>query len=190
MCGLNDSKVETNLHSRLIGRSPIYYGWVVWAVGALGMVATAPGQSFSVSLFFDHFIADFGLSRTLVSTLYGAGTLVASASLIFVGRAIDRYGNRKVGLAISLLFALALAAFSLITGPLGLLVGFTFIRGLGQGALFLNSGTAIAKWFRRRRGLLMSMATFSFIASQSAYVLVVSRLIERIGWRATWISLS
>ena len=52
---------------------PIYYGWVVWFVALAGTAASSPGQSYSVSLFMDYFIADFGLDRTTVSGLYGLG---------------------------------------------------------------------------------------------------------------------
>lgn len=74
---------------RLVSRSPIFYGWIVWVIATLGFVASSPGQSFSVSLFFDHFIADLGLTRTAVSALYSAGTLAAALSLTFIGRWVD-----------------------------------------------------------------------------------------------------
>jgi MFS family permease len=169
--------------------SPVYYGWIIWAVGTWGLIATSPGQSYSVSLFFDHFVADFDLSRTVVSSLYGAGTLVSAASLTFVGKAIDRYGNRRMGLLISAAFAVVLVAFSLVTGPVTLLVGFALIRGLGQGALTLNSSTSIAGWFQRKRGLALGLSTFVYLVAQGLYVLGVNALVKGVGWRGAWIVL-
>ena len=46
-------------HSRIVDRSPVFYGWVVWFVAMIGMIGTSPGQSFSVSLFIDHYITEF-----------------------------------------------------------------------------------------------------------------------------------
>ena len=51
-------------HSRLVSASPIYYGWIIWLVALVGAICSSPGQSFSVSLFMDFFIEDFGLDRT------------------------------------------------------------------------------------------------------------------------------
>lgn len=175
--------------SRLVNRSPVFYGWVVLAVGTLGLIATSPGQTFTVSRFFDHFVADFGLDRTTVSSLYGLGTFIASLSLIWVGRRIDRNGNRVVEVVVSGMFALVLAMCSLIASPVGLLFAFIAIRGLGQGSLVLVNSTAIAQWFRRRRGQAMSLALIGFALFQSVYVPWLTTLIESQGWRQAWIVL-
>ncbi len=174
----------------LVDRSPVYYGWIVWAVGTLGLIATSPGQSFTVSLFFDFFIEDFGLDRTTVSTLYGLGTFMASLSLTWVGKNIDRHGNRQMGVIISALFTVALAGMSLITGPFMLFVGFLAIRGLGQGSLGLANSTAIAQWFHTRRGRMMSLATIGFAIFQALYVPWLQQMLELYDWRQVWIMLA
>ncbi len=176
-------------HSRFVNRSPIYYGWVVWAVATLGIIATSPGQSYTVFLFIDNFIADFGLDRTTVSGLYGLGTFIGAMSLTWVGRRIDRHGNRHIGVAVSGLFALALLGMSLITGPFGLLLGFIAIRGLGQGALGLVNSTAIAQWFMQRRGRVMSLMLVSISLFQVVYVPWLERLLATTDWRQVWVVL-
>ena len=173
----------------IVNRSPIFYGWIVWVVATLGIIATAPGQSFSVSLFIDHFIEDFDLSRTTVSSLYGLGTFIASLSLTWVGRRIDRHGNRIMFVIISALFALALMLWSLVTGPAMMLIGFIAIRGLGQGSLSLTGGTAIAQWFSRLRGRLSSFSFLAFSLFQSWYVPMVQNLLDHHDWRKVWIML-
>ena len=102
---------QASSHSRLVSASPVYYGWIVWMVALVGVICSAPGQSFSVSLFIDFFIEDFGLDRTTVSGLYGAGTFIASLSLTWVGRQLDRWGNRRMGTAIGAIFAVCAPAF-------------------------------------------------------------------------------
>ncbi len=176
-------------HSRFVERSPFFYGWVIWVIATLGMIATSPGQSFSVSLFIDHYITDFDLSRTTVSGLYGLGTFLAALGLTWVGRQIDRRGNRKAGSMIAGLLALALLACSLIAGPVAILISFIAIRGLGQGALGLNSSTAIAEWFERRRGLVISISLVAFALFQRAYLPWLQGYIEAHGWRQTWLLL-
>lgn len=178
---------QTLRHSRIVQHSPIFYGWVVWFVATIGLSATAPGQSFSVSLFIDHYIVDFGLDRTTVSGLYGLGTFLAALSLTWVGRQIDSQGNRRMSIVIALLFALTLMACSLITGPITILISFIAIRGLGQGSLGLVNSTAVAQWFQRRRGQVMGFSLVAFALFQRFYLPWMQAFIETHGWRAAWL---
>ncbi len=165
-----------------------YYGWVVWAVATLGILATAPAQAFTISLFIDRFIAEFDLDRTTVSSLFSAGTLTAAFTLTWIGGRIDRYGNRRVGLVVGALYALTLAAFSLVTGPLTLLLGFVALRTFGQGAMFLTHNTVVAQWFQRRRGRVLSVSMLLFALFQSFYIPRLSALLEASAdWRGLWL---
>lgn len=175
--------------SAIVEASPIYYGWVVWFVATIGWIFTSPAQSFTVGLFFDYFIEDFGLSRTAVSTLYSVGTFAASLSLTFVGRLIDRFGNRRMGVVIAALFAVALVMMSYVTGPLSLLIGFIALRGLGQGSQSLVNTTVIAEWFKRLRGRIMSASVVGFALFQAVYVPWVQRMLEVRDWREVWVIL-
>lgn len=178
---------QTLQRSRLVRRSPIFYGWVVWFVATIGLSATAPGQSFSVSLFIDHYIADFGLDRTSVSALYGLGTFLAALGLTWIGKRIDRHGNRLMGIAIALGFGLVLLASSLVIGPFTIFISFVAIRGLGQGSLGLVSTTAIAQWFRKRRGRVLALSMMVFAVFQRFYLPWMQSFIEDNGWRAAWV---
>ncbi len=169
--------------------SPIYYGWIVWLVALIAVNFSAPGQSFSVSLFMDYFIEDFGLDRSVVSGLYGAGTFAASLSLTWVGRQIDRWGNRRVGSIIGALFAIVLALCALITGPVTLFFAFVGLRALGQGGLTLVGSTAVANWFRQRRGRMMALAALTFALFQGVYVNALRLLLEAYDWRQVFIML-
>ncbi len=175
--------------SRLVAASPIYYGWIVWIIAMIAGNASAPGQSFSVSLFMDYFIADFGLERSAVSSLYGAGTFTASLGLTWVGRRIDRWGNRRVGTAVGVLFAIVLALCSLINGPVMLFFAFIGLRGLGQGALTLVGSTAVANWFRQRRGRMMALAALTYALFQGIYVNLLRLLLDAYDWREVFVFL-
>ena len=181
---------QSPARSRVISASPIYYGWVVWLVALIGVLCSSPGQSFSISLFMDVFIEDFGLDRTAISSLYGAGTFAASLSLTWIGRQIDLWGNRRVGVAVSTLFGIVLLLCSLINGPIMLFFGFAGVRALGQGSLPLVSSTAIANWFRYRRGRMMALLALSFALLQGIYVNVVRLLLETMDWRQVFIVLA
>ena len=102
--------------SALVERSPVYYGWVVLGISTLGMAATLPGQTADVSLFIDAFIEDLGLSRSLVSWFYTVATVLSSLGLPLVGRLVDRYGPRRMAVAVIALFAASCAGMSQVSG--------------------------------------------------------------------------
>ena len=88
-----EARLVPTQHSRLVDRSPIYYGWIILAAATVGQILTSPGQTSSVSIFIERFIHDLCVSRSLVSSLYTIGTLTASFALPLVGRQIDRRGR-------------------------------------------------------------------------------------------------
>ncbi len=176
--------------SRLIARSPFFYGWVIWAVGTIGVMASSPGQSYSFALFLDSFIADYGLNRTTISALYGLGTAIAALSLTALGRLIDRAGNRRAGALISLVFAgIMVLYWPLIGGPVSFLIGVIGLRLFGLGALPLVSTTAVAQWFWRRRGRVMSLAAVVGALFRAVYVPAIQRVLEVADWRDVWLGL-
>jgi hypothetical protein len=49
-------------HSVLVQKFPLFYGWLIMGAGTLGLIMTSPGQTYTVSIFIEHFIEDLGLS--------------------------------------------------------------------------------------------------------------------------------
>jgi len=177
-------------YSRLVTQSPIYYGWVILLMGTLGMIMTAPGQTYAVSIFIEHFINDLGLSRSLVSSLYTVGTLVGSFALPLVGRQIDRQGARRVMLVISVLFGLACLYMGFVSNAVMLGLGFTLIRMLGQGSLGLASTNLINQWWVRRRGTVMGLSGLLVsLLGVGGFPGLINWLIPLYGWPQTYMLL-
>lgn len=175
----------------IVNRTPMFYGWVVWLVSTIAIVATMPGQTASVSLFIDRWIADFGLdNRSTISALYGVGTFLASLGLTFIGNRVDKHGTRTMSIVISVAFALALVYMALVSNLAMLLIGFMLIRGLGQGSLFLVGSTAIANWFRQMRGRVMAFALIGFSLFQRWYIPFVQGLLETFAWQRVFLLLA
>ena len=85
----------------------IFYGWVIVAA-ALISVAILVGIRFSFGIFFKSLEAEFGLTRTTLSGVYSAYTLIVAVVGIVGGWALDRYGPRRVVIAIALITGTAL----------------------------------------------------------------------------------
>jgi len=184
---------------------PFYYGWVVLAVGTLGIVLSVPGQTMGVSVFTDALIEATGLTRLEISNAYLLGTLVSGLLLPLGGAWVDRLGARVavlgacVGLALTLVWLasvdrLAAALAGALPPPVAawgvLALGFTGIRFTGQGLLTLVSRTMIAHWFERRRGLVSALSgpvvSFSFAGAP----LLLALWIGRAGWRGAWLEMA
>jgi MFS transporter, OFA family, oxalate/formate antiporter len=181
------SLAEQPLSSKIVNKSPVYYGWVILAAGTLGLIMTSPGQTYVNSIFIDHFIRDLDISRSLVSTLYLFGTLTASLALPWVGRQVDQRGQRLMAVAISVAFGLACLYMGFIRNALMLLIGFTLLRMLGQGSLSLVSTNIINQWWVRRRGPLLGLSGVAMaLLGVGAFPNVVNWLIPLLGWRMTY----
>jgi sugar phosphate permease len=173
--------------SALVTRSPVFYGWVILVAAGVGRILTSPGQTYTVSVFIDHFMRDLNLSRSLVSALYLVGTLTGSLALPFVGRQIDRHGPRLMVGAITALLALACVYMSLVQGAVTLAVGFVLIRMLGQGSLGLVCTTVVNRWWVRRRGTVLGLLGMVVsVLGTGTFPSLANALIGRFGWRASY----
>ena len=187
-----DGLVETAVPytDPLIQKSPVFYGWVIAVVGAIGLIMTSPGQTYAVSIFIEHFIHDLGLSRSLVSTLYTVGTLIGSFALPFVGRQIDSRGPRLMVLIISLAFGLACIYMGFVQNAIMLGIGFVAIRMLGQGSLSIVSQNVINQWWVRRRGMILGIVgLFAALFGLGLFPNFINWLIPIYSWRTTYMIL-
>ncbi len=133
-------------------KPPFFYGWVIVFVSALGVFFSGPGQTYSVSVFIDSFIQDFGWSRSVVSLSYSAATLLAGFTVSFVGRQFDQRGHRNMVPLVSFVFGVACIWMSFIINPVMLFAGFFFIRLLGQSSMVIGPSTLVPRWFEDKRG--------------------------------------
>ena len=180
-------------------RSPVFYGWVVLAVGTVGVVMSIPGQTMGVSVFSDPLLEATGLSRVGLSNAYLVGTLASGFLLPLGGRLLDRFGARATAMGASVALGAALLLLSRIDrlaralSPsewvmLGALAaGFSLLRFSGQGMLTLASRNMVPKWFERRRGLAAGIfGVFVSLSFSFAPVALAAWISAAGGWREAW----
>jgi MFS family permease len=173
--------------SRAINATPFFYGWIVLGIGSLGSLMMGPSQTFTVSLFISSFVTDLGLSQSAVSLIYGVSTLAASFMLPITGRAVDRFGPRRMMLLISIGLGLVTMSISLINGAVTLLLGMLLLRFFGFGSMQLVANNAVAQWFVQRRGLVMGLLNQSLSVSLVLFPWLAAVLIGWVGWRSSWV---
>lgn len=168
-------------------RKKLYYGWIIVAVGALSLFFSGPGQTYSVSIFIDYYIIEFGWSRTAISSFYSIATLISGFSLPFVGRIIDSKGHRVSLIGISIFFSLTCIWMSMIAAPWMILVGFVFLRMFGQGSLTLIPSVLVPQWFIKKRGKALSLIAVGSILSSASLPPLNRFLIETKGLTFAWL---
>ncbi|TMN22205.1 MFS transporter [Lentibacillus cibarius] len=163
-----------------------YYGWFIVFIGGLGIFFSGPGQTYSNAAFIDQYIEDFGWSRTEVSSLYSTATLIAGIMMMFVGRYIDRYGQRFMMVTVGTVFALACFWNSMVSNMFMLAIGFFFVRLLGQGTMSLIPNTLTAQWFVKKRGRAFSFMTLGSFASATLFPVINTWIIDTWDWQMAW----
>jgi MFS family permease len=170
-------------------RLPFFYGWIILPAAALATFVSGPGQTFSVSLFVDPLIDEFGWSRTAISGLYTAGSLTAASSMLGIGWLLDRFGARIVLTGVGIMLGLAALWMSEVSNQIGVYAGFSALRMFGQGSLGLVPSSLVALWFVRKRGRATAIAGLGMVASQAIFPPLIHTLNTQIGWRQTWVVL-
>lgn len=166
-----------------------FYGWAVVAVATLATFSSGPGQSFVFSVFVDPILADTGLSRVYLSTLYAFGTAVSAAMVVLVARLVDRFGARLMLAVIALSLGIACFGMSRAAGPAALFLGFAAMRALGQGSLPVTATILTAQWFVHRRGRAVAIVVLGLAASNAVLTPLTQSIIASFGWREAYMAL-
>jgi len=144
-------------------------------------------MSSTLSVFLKPLTEDLHVSRGLFSLLRSGEIVIGAAMAPFVGPLVDRYGGRwLMGGG-----ALVAGAGFLLLGRVNEFWQFLLIRwGLVTlGGVFMCQvvvTVTIARWFLRKRGRALAIASLGQGLSKVAIPLVTAFLFVWIGWRQTW----
>src|SRR5687768_9328140 len=129
-------------------------------LSGLGMMfSTGPIVYATFSLFMLPLASAFGWGRGEISLALVISSGCAALADPIVGRLIDRWGVRRVLLPGMLLFAVANAALSTLTGDLAQLYVYSILLGIGSAMCAgVPYSKVIAGWFHERRGLVLGVA--------------------------------
>ena len=171
-------------------RSPLFYGWVVVAAAfwvdflGYGVTTVAFGVLFAVMA------EALGWGRGPL-----AGALLLHAGVVavvspWIGAAVDRRGPRALVASGGVLLGLGAVSLGLVRSIWQFYLLFGVVMALGAAALsdVVNHAT-VARWFIRRRGRALGMATMGFSAAGMLLPLPLAALIHTAGWRLAWAAL-
>ena len=199
--------METALQ-QVFGGKRIFYGWFILAAGFFAMfVSTGARNGFGV--FIIPMEADqIWSNRAAISAVIGLGTLVNALTQPFLGSLYDKYGGRAVISASLLLLGAGtltltfvgsygpefsiniLGLFELTNSLLFLLIIYSVVMSTAtSGVSFVTVHSMLSKWFYRKRGMVLSLATAGASAGGLILTPFASFLILSSHWRVAWIAL-
>jgi len=162
----------------------IFTGWIVVAA-AFSVLAVAYGVQFSFGLFIDPITEETGWSTAMLSLAFalyvGLYSLLSSVS----GWATDRFGPRVVIFVGGLLLGAGWALVGLARRPWQLFVALSLIAAAGMSASWVPCSATVVKWFVRRRGLAVGVASTGGSVGNLIAPPLVAAAIGLFGWRPT-----
>ena len=165
----------------------IFYGWVIVAtMFVINFVTMATG-----TLNFGLFVLPMGdalnMSRSQFGWAQTTRGLAAGLSSFVIGRLVDRYGPRVLIVATAAIIGVCLLGIGRVNSywQFMLLFGIIGITGLTAPNSLITS-VPVAKWFWRRRGRALALATTGLGLGGVVLVPITQVLIDHLGWRGAW----
>jgi MFS transporter, OFA family, oxalate/formate antiporter len=131
----------------------------------------------------------FGWSRGAISTALSINLLIGGLAGFAIGALADRYGPRVMLVFTVMLAGTAFALVSMIDALWQLYLFVGLLGGVGTSSFYLLSATTIARWFRERRGLALSLVLVGFNLGYVCAGPLAAWLIAEFGWRTAYAAL-
>lgn len=171
-------------------RTGIFHGWWIVLTAFLCHAVNVGLMFYAWGVFLTPLAETFG-GRGPVALAYTCTQLAQAAYGLVVGRLVDRHGARGVEIVGAVLLAAGFALLSTVhTLPLFYLcmAGPIALGSTCMGALPNNA--AVARWFVRRRGQALGIATAGISAGGIVLAPLAQWLIVHYGWRHAYLILA
>ncbi|MBI4286056.1 MAG: MFS transporter [Chloroflexi bacterium] len=168
-------------------RPAIFYGYII-VLAAFGIYGISFGIIASFGVFFKPMLAELGWTRTLTAGAYTMYSLLSGVLTILMGRLTDRFGPRRVIMTFGPFLGLGLLLVSQVHSPWQLYLFQGVVVAIGVSTVIAPVTATIARWFIKRRGLMLSIVTAGG-AGLGGLVMspVAGWLIDSYGWRQAYI---
>lgn len=145
------------------------------------------GQTFLISLYVPHILAEMGLTNSTFGTMYAVATIASSLLLMSFGGRIDHRPLKLYLYKSIAALAMASLALGLVYHPLLLPVALLGIRFSGQGLFSHISQTVMGRYFEDDRGKAISLSSLGYSMGEMVFPILITALIPVVGWRISLI---
>ena len=170
-------------------RFHIFYGWYILAASFVILFFTS-GIRFTIGVVFKPLMAEFGWDRGLISLALFFSMTIYSLSLIFVGRAYDRYGPKWVITISNVFLSVGFIGLAFIKSFWQFIFFYGILASIGMGGTTIPLFAALlSKWFEKGRGFAVSLGLAGSCIGQFVLVPFFTTLVLRYGWRVSYLSI-
>ena len=121
--------------SSRLERFTLHYGWII-VIACLIIGVAGYGTYFCFTLFYNHLVAEFGWSRSVVSGAMSLGLVTYGLFALPMGWLADRFGPRRTVIVGGGLFGLGTALGAFITEAWQLYALYGGLSAVGMGAVW------------------------------------------------------
>ena len=151
------------------------------------MQGVAVGAMTTYGVFFKYLQAEFGWSRAFISGASSVVLVLMGVFGIVSGRLNDRIGPRRILLVSGLILGCGYLLMSQLHAAWQLYVFYGLFVGIGLSSHDIVTLSTVARWFRKRRGMMTGVVKAGTGTGQFLLPLVASALILANGWRSTYV---
>lgn len=169
--------------------SGFFYGWFV-VFGAFLVLATAYGLQFSYGVFLPEIARELGWDRSALAAPYSIFVLVYTTLSLITGRLTDRFGPSTVIAIGALALASGYALLSTTTQIWQPYIYLGAVAALGSSVAFVPCNATVIRWFVRRRGFALGLASCGVSAAAMFGPPLAGILIITLGWRDAMLSMA
>ena len=164
----------------------IFYGWFVLVAGFFILFVSAGARN-GLGFFVVPMTEEFDWSRKTISLAFGIGWFANAITQPFIGRLHDKLGGRIVISISVLIIGISSISLSFTNSLWFLIITYGIIMSIASGgASLVTIHAVLARWFHRRRGMAISLATSGASAGSLIIAPFTAYVILLLGWRITW----
>ena len=161
-----------------------FYGWRV-VTAAFIVLFVAYGLQFSFGVFVTQIRDDTGWSRSQILLPYALYVALYSGLSSVSGWATDRWGPRRVVAIGAVILGLGWAGFGAAQSLWQVYLSLGVVAAIGMSATWVPCNATVVRWFVRRRGLAVGVASSGGSMGNLIVPPVAAALVGLIGWRST-----
>lgn len=176
------------INQPLEGGSEFFYGYFVVG-GSLLIMSVMWAVYYAFGVFFKPVLNEFGWTKAMTSGAFSLASMMNGLLTVVVGGLTDKFGPRMVMTVCGLLLGLGFMLMSQIRDVFHLYLFYGILVGAGMSGSFIPLTSTVARWFFKRRGLMMGIVVAGTGIGALIGPPVASRLIPIYGWRMSYVIL-
>ncbi len=168
-------------------RTPIFYGWVVLGMAALGTYAATGVAQVVIGGIQNLIFEDLGWDRSTVAFAVTAGTWMSGLLAPIFGRLVDQHGPRRLMPPAALIAGVSFIALAGIREVWHFYAAYMIARAIANPALVgVVPRTVAVNFFHRKRNLAIGLVSTFRPVSGAINIQIISVIAAASSWRVAY----